>query len=142
MLTLSAGQDRINCSSLLSIMKSGDSYLSPVTLLAITLYHGRKPFGITSFPYASFDRFSINGLIDTGISLKPANLYDAAYSEFLNWQTYKARTFTKHLALSLVQLLALQWGKRYMINGMMVIFDKLNYELPYRGQVEAIGYTA
>ena len=133
---------KLECPSLLDITKSGDSYLSPVTFLSITLYHGRKPFGSTSFPYASFDRFSINGLIDTGMSLKPAYLYDTVYSEFLNWQTYKARAFTKYLALSLLQLLALQWGKRYMINGVVVIFDKLNYELPYSGQIEAIGCTA
>jgi len=131
----------LECPSLLSISKSGDSYLTPVTFLAITLYHGRKPFGTTKYPYASFDRFSISGLIDTGISFKPAYLYDTVYSELLNWQTYRARAFTKYLALSLPQLIALQWGKRYMINGVVVIFDKLNYELPFQGQLEAIGFT-
>jgi len=63
-------------------------------------------------------------------------------AESLNWQTYKARAFTKYLALSLPQLLSLQWGKRYVVNGVVVVFDKLNYELPYKGQVEVIGYTA
>jgi len=113
-----------------------------VYFLAISLYHGRKTFTTISIPYTSFDQYSRKGAIDTGVSLKPAYLYDKVYKEFLNWQTYKARAFTKYLALSLPQLLALQWGKRYMINGVVVIFDTLNYELPYCGQVEAIGFTA
>jgi len=51
------------------------------------------------------------------------------YSEFLNWQTYRARAFTKYIELTLVQLVALQWGRRYNIDGIEVILDKINNEL-------------
>ncbi|HZK95581.1 MAG TPA: hypothetical protein VFC67_15350 [Prolixibacteraceae bacterium] len=116
-------------------------YLIPIPL-TISLYHGRKKFGgQVDFPYTSFDQFSLDGTIDTGMSLKPAYLYDKVYSEFLNWQTYRARGFTKYIQLSILQLLALQWGKRYMINGAIVILDKINYDLPYTGTVEVSGFS-
>jgi hypothetical protein len=132
----------LECPALLNITREWKANLTIISFLAITLYHGRKMLSGVNYPYASFDRFSVDGTIDTGISLKPAYLYNTVYSEMLNWQTYRARPFTKYLALSLTQLIALQWGKRYMINGVVVIFDKLNYELPYSGQIEATGYTA
>jgi hypothetical protein len=95
-----------------------------------------------NYPYASAARVSIDGLIDTGLSLKPAYLYNSLYSEFLNWQTFRARGFTKYVELSLVQLCALQWGRRYMISGVQVIFSKISYDLPYDGKVMVEGFTA
>ena len=112
-----------------------------VEALYVTLYHGRKTFTTIGTPYTSFDRYSRDGTIDTGMSLKPAYLYDKVYLEFINWQTYRARGFTKYIQLSLLQLLALQWGKRYMINGTVVILDKINYDLPYTGTVEISGFS-
>ena len=108
----------------------------------ITLYHGRRQFGAAGFPYASYDRYSLDGTIDTAISLKPSFLYDAVYSEFLNWQNFRARPFMKFIELSLIQLLALQWGKRYNIDGNEIILDKINFELPHTGTVKIEGLTA
>jgi len=113
-----------------------------VDALNVTLYHGRKTFTTIGIPYASFDRYSRDGTIDTGMSLKPAYLYNKVYLEFINWQTYRARGFTKYIQLSLLQLLALQWGKRYMINGSVLILDTINYDLPFSGTVEVSGFTA
>jgi hypothetical protein len=107
----------------------------------VTNYHGRKAFGAVDFPYASFDRFSMDGLIDVEMSLKPAYLYETVYSEFLNWQTYRARGFTKYIEITLLQLIQLQWGKRYMIGGSVVILDKIKYDMPYKGVVEVDGFT-
>ena len=111
--------------------------------LTITLYHGRRTFaGLVNYPYASAAKVSIDGLIDTGLSLKPAYLYNSLYSEFLNWQTFRARGFNKYVELSLVQLCALEWGRRYMISGVQVIFSKISYDLPYDGKVMVEGFTA
>jgi len=73
--------------------------------------------------------------------LKPEYLYNSVYAEFLNWQTYRAREFTKYIELTMDELLALQWGKRYVINGIIVILERVNYEIPYWGKVEIKGYT-
>ena len=110
--------------------------------LSITLYHGRKTFaGLVNYPYCSASKISMDGLINTGMSLKPVYLYNAVYAEFLNWKTYRAREFTKYIELSLNDVVALQWGKRYVIDGVVVILNKINYELPYCGIVELDGFT-
>lgn len=75
-------------------------------------------------------------------SLVPSELYASVYCHYLNWKSMKARSFTKYILLSLPELMALQWGKRYFISGVWVILDKINYELPYRGLVKIDGYTA
>ena len=143
------------CPSFTSISKNMDSpyfyygcnvanraAYTAVSFLAISLYHGRKTFSFRNYPYTSFDQYSLDGTIDTRMSLKPIYLYDNVYLEFLNWQTYRTRGFTKYIQLSLLQLLALQWGRRYMINGSVVILDTINYDLPYTGTVEVSGFTA
>ncbi|MEI7527088.1 MAG: hypothetical protein WCJ95_22250, partial [Mariniphaga sp.] len=110
--------------------------------LSITLYHGRKTFaGLVNYPYCSASKISMDGLLNTGMSLKPVYLYNAVYAEFLNWKTYRAREFTKYIELSLNDVVALQWGKRYVIDGVVVILNKINYELPYCGIVELDGFT-
>lgn len=132
----------LECPTLLNVTLNRNSLYIPLTFLAITFYHGRKTFSAKSVPYASFDRYSIDGTVDSEISLKPSYLYSEVYTEFLNWQTYRARGFTKYIELSLVQLIALQWGKRYNIGGIEVILDKINYDLPYDGKVEVEGFTS
>lgn len=132
----------LECPFFKSLSRMANDKITTIPYFAITLYHGMKIMSGISIPYASFDRFSIDVTIDTGISLKPSYLYDTLYSKFLNWQTYRARAFTKYIELSLVQLLALQWGKRYNIDGIEVILDKINSELPHYGTVKVKGYTA
>ena len=131
----------LECPTLPAIIRGSNDSFTQVPFLAITLYHGRKTFDGLSFPYATFDRYSQDGTKDMGMSLKPAYLYENLYSQFLNWQTFRARYFTKYIELSLVQLSALQWGKRYMISGVQVILSKVNYDLPFDGKVKVEGYT-
>jgi hypothetical protein len=131
----------LECPSLPAIVRASNDSFTQIPFLAITLYHGRKTFDGLSFPYATFDRYSQDGTKDMGISLKPSCLYQTVYSQFLNWQTYRARYFTKYIELSSLQLIALQWGKRYMIGGVQVILSRVNYDLPYDGKVKAEGYT-
>jgi hypothetical protein len=131
----------LECPTLPTIVRASNDSFTLVPFLAITLYHGRKIFDGLSFPYATFDRYSQDGTKDMGMSLKPAYLYENLYSRFLNWQTYRARYFTNYIELSLGQLSALQWGKRYMIGGVQVILSKINYDLPYDGKVKVEGYT-
>jgi hypothetical protein len=130
------------CPGLRNIKRSYKCNITTMTYFAITLYHGIKTLSGKNFTYASFDQYSIDGTIDTGMSLKPIYLYDNLYKDFLNWQTYRARAFTKYIELSLIQLVALQWGKRYNIDGIEVILDKINYELPHKGSVKIEGFTA
>jgi hypothetical protein len=125
--------------------QSGDHYTA-MPFFAVSLYHGMKTWAgyaspFTNMPYTSFDKISIDKTIDTGMSLKPAFLYYNLHLAFLNWQTYRARPFTKYLQLTLRELLALQWGKRYTINSIEVILDKISFELPYKGIVKIEGYT-
>ena len=110
--------------------------------LSISLYHGRKTFaGLVNYPFLSGAKISLDGLINTGMSLKPEYLYNTVYSEFLNWQTYRAREFTKYIQLSLNKVVALEWNKRYILGGIVIILSKINYELPYYGIVEINGFT-
>jgi hypothetical protein len=123
---------------------TGDNGLTKIPL-SISLYHGRKTFaGLIQYPYCTFDHYSIPGLatvINTGMSLKPDYLFAQVYQDKLNWQTYNARFFTKIFLLSLPQVVALQWGNRYVVNGVEFILNKINYELPHRGVVKVEGWT-
>lgn len=138
-----SGQNEWNleCPALRNIVRSYKNNKTIMPYLAITLYHGIHTLEGRNISYASFDQYSLDGTIDTGMSLKPIYLYDNLYSEFLNWQTYRARAFTKFIELTLVQLIALQWGKQYNIGGIDVILDKINYELPHNGTVKIEGFT-
>jgi len=124
-----------------SLMVYAQDFTSNVPL-SISLYHGRKTFaGLVNYPFLTGAKISMDGLINTGMSLKPEYLYNSVYAEFLNWQTYRAREFTKYFELTMDELLALQWGKRYVINGIVVILERINYEIPYWGKAEIKGYT-
>jgi hypothetical protein len=63
------------------------------------------------------------------------------YSEFLDWKAYTARGFTKYLMLTLQQVIAMEFDTRYVINGIEVILDKVNFELPHYGIVKLEGFT-
>lgn len=128
-----------------------DSYQSakilPTTdFLAVSLYHGIKNNAGSSYPLISFDRYWCNPTIvptiDNEMSLKPAYLYDRIYSDVINWQTYRARGFTKYVQLTLSELLMLQWDKKYVINSIEIILDKINFELPHYGTVKIEGFTS
>ncbi|MEI7527131.1 MAG: hypothetical protein WCJ95_22465, partial [Mariniphaga sp.] len=97
--------------------------------------------GLVNYPYCSASKISMDGLISNNMSLKPTYLYNSVYSDFLNWQTYRAREFTKYIQLTLNDVVALQWDKRYILGGIVIILSKINYELPYYGIVEINGFT-
>ena len=79
---------------------------------------------------------------DTTPTLVPADLYASYFADYPLWKSSVARPFTKYIQLTLPQLLSLQWNKRYMISGIRVILDKINYELPFTGIVKVEGFTA
>ena len=111
--------------------------------LAISVYRGRILMsGMVYYPVTTFDFILLDGIVNYGwYSLTPTQLYLNCYSEYLNWKAYRARPFTKYIELTMAQVLTLQWGKRYVINGVLVILDTINYELPYWGVVEVKGFT-
>jgi len=73
--------------------------------------------------------------------LAPSYIYEQVYKDFLNWKAFKARGFTKYIELTLSQLLALRWDKKYNIDGIEVILDKISFELPHYGTVKIEGFT-
>ena len=120
-----------------------DSPFTPVPYLAISIYRGRKGFGPCYYPYASFDQVSINGMIiDHGVSLKLAYLYNTVYKDFINWKTYLARECTKYLKLTLIEVVQLQWRKRYVISGIPILLNQISFEVPFTGIVKVNGFTA
>lgn len=132
-----------------------DRNIIELTELIVSLYHGLVAFDTITVPYLCGDQYSMDqnmnpdetslftwAIKDNGISLSPDYLYNAFYADFLTWQSYYRRSFTKYIQLTLPQLLSLQWNKRYMISGIRVILDKINYELPFTGIVKVEGFTA
>lgn len=120
--------------------------LVPLSELIVSLYRGRQTFNSLTVPFICFDRYSIAsaGLpyppIQYSTSLLPSDLYRDVYSEYLNWHA-STREFTKYIQLTLPELLRLQWGKRYLIGGIQVILDKINYEIPHKETVKVTGFT-
>ncbi len=66
---------------------------------------------------------------------------EKVYKDFLNWKAFRARGFTKFIELTLPQVLALRWDKKYNIDGIELILDKINFELPHFGTVKIEGFT-
>jgi len=130
------------CPTLPGVTYGIDSPLVPVPYLAISIYRGRKGWGACNYPYTSFDRVSIDGEIDAGVSLKPAYLYESVYKDFINWKTYRARECTKYLKLTLIEVVQLQWRKRYVISGIPILLNQVSFEVPYSGIVKVNGFTA
>lgn len=130
------------CPFLPSVTYRIDSSFVPVPYLAISLYRGRIGVGPCLYPYTSFDKVLIYGTVDTGSSLKPAYLYESVYKEFINWKTYRARECTKYLKLSLIEVVQLQWRKRYVISGIPILLNQVSFEVPFTGIVKVNGFTA
>lgn len=117
------------------------NYLN-IKQMYFSLFQGNYPFMGSICPVLSFDRYSTgNGTWDYGKSLKPAYLYETVYKEFINLKTYRARECTKYLQLSLAEVVALQFRKRYLISGVSILLNKVNFDLPYRGIVKINGFT-
>ena len=112
-----------------------------MTDLYVSLYRGIISFWGTSQPLICAEKL-MPGVPPLVPSLAPADLYADVFEKYLTWKTLYAHGFTKYLQLTLPQLMALQWGKRYFINGIRVVFEKINYEIPLTGIVKVEGYTA
>ena len=96
------------------------------------------PFQWDPMPLLCADQW----ILSETLWLSPAKIYELIYADFLSWQTSNPRQFTKYLQLTLVELLALQWGKRYFISGVRVLLSKITYDLPFTGIVRVDGYVA
>jgi len=107
--------------------------------LMISLYHGRK----SNIPFLSGVHWEITEVwtIELPVYLTPAYLLPL-HTDFLNWKAYQARAFTKYIQLTLPEVLSLRWDKKYVIDGIEVILDKINFELPHKGTVKIEGFTA
>ncbi|MEI7844717.1 MAG: hypothetical protein WCK35_02835 [Chloroflexota bacterium] len=79
---------------------------------------------------------------DVSPSLEPIDLNTISFEAYSTWKSTTARGFTKYIQLTLPQLMALQWGKRYFISGVRVVLEKINYDVPFTGIVKVDGYTA
>lgn len=131
----------VEAPSVLSLAVNPVNSFTAVNKLIFSIYQGRTNFGGVSFPCTSAEATTFDGAITNGANLTPVFLYDNVYKDYLNWQTYRMRGFTKYIELSLAELVSLQWGKRYVINGVAIILEVINYDLPYQGVVEIRGFT-
>lgn len=120
--------------------KSGVLYLinNDMTELYVSLYRGIVSYGGTSQPLICAEKW----VPQATPSLVPADLYTDVFEDYITWKTLYARSFTKYIQLTLPELIALQWDKRYFIGGIRVVLEKINYELPWAGIVKVEGYTA
>ena len=118
--------------------------------IIISLYHGLRYFNGVYVPYTCAESYSLSKWTtplnqqefhNTSPSLVPAKLYDDVYADWLNWH-YQARAWKKYFRMSLQEVINLQWNKRYIVNGIPIIFDKISFDLPYNDIIEAEGYTA
>jgi len=109
----------------------------------VSLYHGRKEVNSVGIPYLSGDCWGFADGWSIGLTphLAPPYIYEKVYKDFLNWKAFKARGFTKFIELTLPQVLALRWDKKYNIDGIELILDKINFELPHYGTVKIEGFT-
>ena len=115
-----------------------------LTDMIIAIYHGRKEVNGVMIPYSSGDRWGIADGWSIGLTtyLAPEYLYLQLYKDFLEWKAYRARAFTKYIQLTLVEVLSLRFDKKYVIDGIEIILDKINYELPHKGTVKIEGFTS
>jgi hypothetical protein len=123
-------------------LNRGYSFAAPSDNI-FSLYHGRVTIGGVAIPFVCADRWAIGDGWAYGFStyLAPEHLYAKVYSEFFNWKAYSARGFTKYVMLSLQEVIALEFETRYVVNGVEIILDKVNFELPHYGVVKLEGYT-
>jgi hypothetical protein len=121
-----------------------DGYFVPLSEIIISVYRGRQNFNGYNVPFICADKYSIGEtypLKSFTTALTPAYLNEQFYNDWLKWRAYRARFFTKYIQLTLPQLLALKWGKRYVVSGVEFILTKINYTLPHRGVVKVEGWT-
>jgi hypothetical protein len=78
---------------------------------------------------------------DSGTTLTPEYLFNACHKDFLRWKAFDARKFTKYFRMTLPEVMALKWDKRYLVNGVEIIIERINFDLPYDGIVQIDGYT-
>jgi hypothetical protein len=117
----------------------------PMTDIYVSIYRGTVvntlittlPFQIDPIPFLSGDQWNISETVN----LTAESLYTNVYSEYITWKTSRNRGFTKFLSISLQDLIALEWGKRYTISGVKVILSRINYDIPYRGIAQVQGYA-
>jgi hypothetical protein len=131
----------IECPDLLSITVDKKYPFTPITTLYFSIYQGWQTISGKGLAYTSGEAATFDGTITNRANLTPIFLYNNVYEGFINWQSSRARGFTKCIELKLVELTSLQWGKRYVISGIPIILDVVNYELPYKGVVEIKGFT-
>jgi hypothetical protein len=133
-----------------STITTGEYYemgatLLPMPAIYVSIYRGMItnllittiPFQTVPIPFLSADRW----ILSETVYLSPERIYELVYAEYLSWKTAGAREFTKFIQMTLPELLALEWGKRYFVNGVKVVLSKINYELPFTGIVQVEGYV-
>ena len=112
--------------------------------LAFTFFQGLYTVNDVEYRILSADRYSLDSLdtvFDFGKSLMPSYLYEQLYRQYLNWDTYRKREFTKYFLMKLADVVNLKWDQRYAIDGVAVILNQKKFDLPYEGVVELNGYT-
>lgn len=115
--------------------------------LYFSLYHGRHDFNGFNCPYTCPEKYSLatSGLpysvVTNSTSLDPEALHDLVYADFLSWSAEK-RIMTKYLRLSLRDVINLRWDQRYVVNGIPILLNKINFELPHKGICKIEAYTA
>ena len=109
----------------------------------VSLYHGRKNVNSVGIPLLSGDNWAVADLWFIGLTphMAPACIYEKVYKDFLNWKAFNAHDFTKFIEQTLPQVLALRWDKKYNIDGIELILDKINFELPHYRTVKIEGFT-
>jgi hypothetical protein len=119
-----------------------DKFFVDMGMLAFIFYHGSQIINGTTHYLTNADKLSVDGSVDFGRSLTPEYLYQQVYRDFISWETYRKKAVTKYLVMSLREVLALEWARRYKISDSVIILDKIKFDLPYEGIIEVEGYTA
>jgi hypothetical protein len=119
--------------------------MASLSEIMVSLYRGLVsnslivdvPVQLPALPLLSAERYFAN----VTVWLSPEGLYNNAYSEYLSWKNERVREFTKYIQISLPEMMALQWDKTYVLNGIRVILSKISYELPFTGIVKVEGFV-
>ncbi|MGD9928887.1 MAG: hypothetical protein AB7U05_02610 [Mangrovibacterium sp.] len=111
----------------------------PFTML---LAWPKRDIGGVSWPLLTSDEKSVDGSITFDYNLTPKFLFDNCYGELITWQTFIKKKIIKYLKLSLSEAVRLNWRRMYIINGVPIVLDKVNMDVPYKGIVKIEGYKA
>ncbi|WP_319228342.1 hypothetical protein [Draconibacterium orientale] len=107
----------------------------------ISLWRGQRIYSTINFPYVNAERYSIDESIDGIYSLLPDYLYAELYNKFILWKSSRAKPLTKFIEMPIVDAMALRFGKRYRVDEVYLLFDKIALELPYPGYIRIEAYT-